>query len=454
MMNVTAVGRSDVGRTRHGKANEDSFHVGDSAFAVADGMGGHLAGEVASALALEPLSALDGRVYADSTAALTALRDAVAKANERVVAKAHDDASFRGMGTTLTAVMVEGRRAHIAHVGDSRAYLLRDGVFSQLTTDHTLVQRLIDEGRLTSEEAAHHPQRSVITRAIGVEDSVTVDAMTLDLQAHDRILLCSDGLSGPVTDEAIAKVLSQDDLDRIPDDLIDAANDAGGPDNVTAVVISFDSLETAPSRGSGGAPAAAPVADGEHTDPAMVVVRTSSSGSDPDWAGRLGHIGKLNSNVGGTSASPGRSWTMVVALIAIAAVIGGGLVLGRTLLQRSWFVGVNETGTVTIYQGVPVELGPVTLSWAHRETLWEIEDVPEVVRDDVRDGIPAADAADAQLIVDNFATLRDSEDTTETEPNSIPSPGDSPVAPSSSPTSAAPPPVVSSGAPVRSDATG
>jgi len=430
MMRVTAVGRTDVGRTRHGKANEDSYHVGDSAFAVADGMGGHLAGEIASALALEPLTALDGRVYADSTAALTALRDAVAAANEQVVAKAHGDASYRGMGTTLTAVMVEGRRAHLAHVGDSRGYLLRDGVFSQLTTDHTLVQRLIDEGRLTSEEAAHHPQRSVITRAIGVEDSVTVDAMTLDLKAGDRILLCSDGLSGPVTDEAIAKILSQDDLERIPDDLIDAANDAGGPDNVTAVVISFDALETAPSRGSEAAavPAASSRADGDHTDPAMVVVRTSPSDEDPDWAGRLGHIGKLNPNDGAVGR-PRRSWTVVVALIAIAAVIGGGFVLGRTLLQRSWFVGANDTGVVTIYQGVPVEIGPFELYWVHRETLWQVEDVPEVVRDDVRDGIPAADAADAQLIVDNFATLREvGEPTIGATPSGTPTPTPSPTA--------------------------
>lgn len=402
MMKVTAVGRSDVGRTRHGKANEDSFHVGDSAFAVADGMGGHLAGEVASAMALEPLTSLDGRVYSDSNEALTALRDAVATANDRIVDKAHDAPSYRGMGTTLTAVMVEGRRAHIAHVGDSRAYLLRDGVFSQLTTDHTLVQRLIDEGRLTSEEAAHHPQRSVITRAIGVEDDVDVDAMTLELQAGDRILLCSDGLSGPVTDEAIAKILSQDDLDRIPDDLIDAANDAGGPDNVTAVVIGFESLDTAPSGKTDQS------ATQQH-DPAMVVVRTRSDDTDPDWAGRLGHIGKLNPEAGGAPDTPRRSWTMAIVLVVVAAVIGGGFVLGRTLLERSWFVGVNDTGTVTIYQGIPVEVGPFGLSWPYRETLWMIDEVPAVVRDDVREGIPASDAQDAQLIVDNFATLRDQE---------------------------------------------
>lgn len=423
MMKVTAVGRSDVGRTRHGKANEDSYHVGDSAFAVADGMGGHLAGEVASALALESLTALDGRVYADSGAALGALRDAVSAANQRVVSKAHDAPSYRGMGTTLTAVMVEGRRAHIAHVGDSRAYLLRDGVFSQLTTDHTLVQRLIDEGRLTTEEAAHHPQRSVVTRAIGVEDTVSVDAMTLDLHAEDRILVCSDGLTGPVTDSAIAKILSQEDLDRIPDDLIDAANDAGGPDNVTAVVIAFDALETAPS-GPNESTAAPP---GEQADPAMVVVRTAPSDTDPDWAGRLGRIGKLNPEAPGAPDAGGRSWTPVIVLVVIAALIGGGLVLGRTLLQRSWFVGAADSGLVTIYQGVPVELGPFDLSWPHRETLWNIDDVPEVVREDVRNGIPASDASDAQRIVDNFATLRDNESDTQGSTDALPDTSTSPA---------------------------
>jgi serine/threonine protein phosphatase PrpC len=419
MMRIAAVGRSDVGRSRQGKANEDAYHVGDSAFAVADGMGGHLAGEVASALALEPLANLDGRVYADANEALKALRDAVAAANARVVERAGSDMQLRGMGTTLTAVMVEGRRAHIAHVGDSRAYLLRDGGFSQLTTDHTLVQRLVDEGRITSEEAAHHPQRSVITRAIGVEDQVDVDAMTLELADGDRLLLCSDGLSGPVTDEAMARILAQDDIDRIPDDLIDAANDAGGPDNITAVVIGFELLD------EDGNPDRAP-------GPRPVQVTTTSrhaAGDDgDDWADRLGHIGNLSpDHPGGAPQPTQRSWTPVVALVLVAALLGGGFVFGRSLLQRSWYVGVADDGVVTIYRGLPVELGPLALSWPHEATTWHIDDVPLLVRDNVIDGLPVSDLDDAQLVVDNWEGLgADDEDATPSSATTAPDPATSP----------------------------
>ncbi len=412
MIRVQAIGRTDVGRVRD--ANEDAFLVGDSSFAVADGMGGHLAGEVASATALGPIQDLDGRVFSDSVDATAALRDAVVAANREVSDKSAAAPSYRGMGTTLTAVMVEGRRAHIAHVGDSRAYLLRDGVFSQLTTDHTLVQRLIDEGRLTADEAAHHPQRSVITRAIGVEQDVDVDAMTLDLQPDDRLLLCSDGLTGPVSDEAIASLLAGNDLDRIPDDLIDAANDAGGPDNITTVILSFDELATAPTPHRGTDQATDP----DH-DPNMVVVRTREENPESDWAGRLGHIGHMNPHPEASAAaqSAGRIrsvlvWTVVVALLLAALVLGG-----RWLLGRSFYVGVDDNDAVTIFQGIPVDIGPLPLSWAYRTTTTPIEEVPAVVRDRIIEGVPTNDAADAERIIANFSVLRGDDGDAPADPN-------------------------------------
>ncbi len=401
MIRVQAIGRTDVGRVRD--ANEDAFLVGDSSFAVADGMGGHLAGEVASATALGPIQDLDGRVFADSLDATAALRDAVVAANREVSDKSAAAPSYRGMGTTLTAVMVEGRRAHIAHVGDSRAYLLRDGVFSQLTTDHTLVQRLIDEGRLTADEAANHPQRSVITRAIGVEQDVDVDAMTLDLLPDDRLLLCSDGLTGPVSDEAIASLLAGPDLDRIPDDLIDAANDAGGPDNITTVILSFDELATAPT----------PRRRDEGHDPNMVVVRTREEDPESDWAGRLGHIGHMNPHPEASAAVQGvgriRSvlvWTVAAAILLAALVLGG-----RWLLGRSFYVGVDDDDVVTIFQGIPVDVGPLPLSWTYRTTSTPIAEVPAVVRDRIVEGVPTNDAADAERIIANFSVLRGDDDT-------------------------------------------
>jgi protein phosphatase len=396
MMRITAAGRSDVGRIRH--ANEDAFHVGDSVFAVADGMGGHLAGEVASTTALEPIARLDGRVFADAPAATSALVDAVVAANDVVAGKAADDPSFRGMGTTLTAVMVEGRRGHLAHVGDSRAYLLRDGAFDQITTDHTLVQRLIEEGRLTRDEAAQHPQRSVITRAIGVEQAVDVDAAVLELDPGDVLLLCSDGLTGPVDDEVIAQTLRDTaPVDDAARRLVELALEGGGPDNVTVVILRFGELETAPAP--------------RHN--ATMQVRTVPGDAATRRPGRLrpwAHDGRDDDRypeIDGDApddadrpASRRQRWVIgAVAVALLAAVVLAG---GRLLLSQSYYVGAARGGVV-IFQGVPVDLGPVPLSWEHEETSLAVDDVPVLQRDEVIDGMAASDLADARRIVANFA---------------------------------------------------
>src|SRR5687768_122861 len=175
-MRITAYAKTDVGRHREG--NEDNMFSGSTVFAVADGMGGHVAGEVASETALRPVSELDGATFEDPRAATDSLRAAIEAANRNVVSQAKEDPNLTGMGTTLTAVMVREGHLHLAHVGDSRAYLLRNGEeINQLTTDHTLVEQLVQDGRLSRDEVAHHPQRSVITRAIGVEHSVEVDTL-------------------------------------------------------------------------------------------------------------------------------------------------------------------------------------------------------------------------------------------------------------------------------------
>ncbi len=412
MMRVHAGGRTDVGQVR--EANEDAFHVGDSVFAVADGMGGHVAGEVASSTALQPIAALDGHVYSDASEARSALADALTQANEAVVAKAMDDPQFQGMGTTLTAVMVEGRRAHIAHVGDSRAYLFREGTFSQLTTDHTLVQRMIEEGRLTPEEAARHPQRSVITRAIGVESDVDVDAMSLDLVPGDVIVLCSDGLTGPVTDEAIADLLESRDTDpdgpgggpdEVAERLVAAANRAGGQDNITVVVLEFEELPTAPApRQTGAAP---------------LVVKSQPAGEDGDWASRLGRIGDLGGRRGipgsdrqdehshrGATTGQRAAATIVVIGLLVGAVFAGG----RWVLSRSYYVGL-EGSQVVIFQGVPTSVGPFDLSWPYDETALTTDDLPERVVRDLEEGVSATSPGDAETLVDNYRRMAEDGDT-------------------------------------------
>jgi PPM family protein phosphatase len=389
-MRITATGISDVGRVREG--NEDAYLVADSVFAVADGMGGHVAGEVAASTALEPIRALDGRVFSDSDAAADALRTAVVEANETVSRMAADEPSYRGMGTTLTAAMLEGQRLHVAHVGDSRAYLLRDGRFSQLTDDHTLVQHLIDEGQITREEAASHPQRSIITRAIGVSPDVDVDSLTFELQPGDAVLLCSDGLTGVVDDLQIAEVLA-DDADAALRRLVRIANDAGGPDNITAVLLRFDD----------------PDADGRPAAPRTVAIRTQDDAVGSDWAGKLGTVGSFGASTSvlrreradadTETAGFGRLVLKALAIVVgIVVLIGLLFAGGRFLLNQTYFIGL-EDHEVVIFQGIDVQVGPFDLKRVVERTDISLDEIPAWYHPTLEAGRPAADINDARRIV-------------------------------------------------------
>jgi PPM family protein phosphatase len=238
-MRLSSFAGTDVGRLRSG--NEDSHLRGRTVFAVADGLGGHQGGEVASAMAVEPLAALDGHAFADAREAAEALAEAIREANLAILRRARSDPELWGMGTTVTAAAVAGDRVlQLAHVGDSRAYLLRAGApLRQLTTDHTVVQEAVARGLLTRQQAAVHPQRGVVTRAVGLDPQVPVDLPEpLELEPGDQVLLCTDGLTEVVDDERIAAVLaSQADGDDACSALIAAANQGGGPDNVTVVLL-------------------------------------------------------------------------------------------------------------------------------------------------------------------------------------------------------------------------
>jgi protein phosphatase len=231
---------SDTGRKR--RHNEDAFIVQPPLFAIADGMGGAQAGEVASRLAAEAL-----RGAGDGSTAEERLVSLVQEANRRVYERQTEDEATSGMGTTVTAVLVDGDELVVGHVGDSRAYLVREGRLAQLTEDHSLVQELLSDGRLSPEEAERHPQRSVITRAVGTDPDVDVDLRRNAVEAGDVVLLCSDGLTDMVTDEAILRIVEQNrhDLDGAVRALVDAANAGGGEDNIT--VICFEVGDAEPS---------------------------------------------------------------------------------------------------------------------------------------------------------------------------------------------------------------
>jgi PPM family protein phosphatase len=235
-MSIASIGReSNTGNKR--RRNEDSFVVAPPLFAVADGMGGAQAGEVASKLAAAALEDTDPGL----SAGVERVVELIQEANRRVYERSNADPAASGMGTTITAALVEDRKVTFGHVGDSRAYLVRDGVIEQLTEDHSLVNELMKSGKLSAEEAEMHPQRSVITRALGTDPDVDVDTFVVDARENDLFLICSDGLTTMVGDEDILDLLEKyhDDLDRAAKSLVAAANRAGGEDNITVVVFTI-----------------------------------------------------------------------------------------------------------------------------------------------------------------------------------------------------------------------
>ena len=233
---------SDTGRKR--RRNEDNYVVAPPLFAVADGMGGAQAGEVASQLAASALEAGDSDGL-DGTKRIDAL---IQEANRQIFNRASTDPTASGMGTTMTVALVEGMTVAIGHVGDSRAYLVRGEQMEQLTDDHSLVNELLKSGKLSEEEAQIHPQRSVITRAVGTDPDVDVDGFTIEAEDGDVFLICSDGLSDMVEDEEILELLhaNRDDLEKAVKALVAAANRGGGEDNITAVAFQISS-EAAPN---------------------------------------------------------------------------------------------------------------------------------------------------------------------------------------------------------------
>lgn len=413
---------TDTGRVR--EQNEDNLFSGSSVFAVADGMGGHQAGEVASEMALQPIADLDGRDFPDQAEATRALAEAIRQANRSVVDKAASDPAFQGMGTTLTAVLLREGRLHVAHVGDSRAYLLRQGErINQLTTDHTLVEQLVQEGRLSRDQVATHPQRSVITRAIGVEPRIEVDTLPpIELQAGDVVLLCSDGLSGLVSDERIASILrTHTDAADTCRALVDAANARGGHDNISVVVVRADGdrshqvAAVAATSGSATTQELDPVgASPRDSAPKKIRTRQESGG---DWASKMGRYGdqqgfKRRAEVDSVGRGR-RGVAMAMAAVVLLAVILGG---GWFLLSRAYFLG-DEGGQVAIFKGLPQQVAGVPLHWVAETTDVRIADLPVRNQASLREGIPVGTLGEAQRLIDTYrGTLEDralEDDTTE-----------------------------------------
>jgi protein phosphatase len=401
--------RSDVGLLREG--NEDSAYAGPHLLAIADGMGGHAAGEVASAVAITALAPLDEEV--PGLDMLGALADAVAKANARLQDMGAADPSMEGMGTTLTAMLWSGARMALVHIGDSRAYLLRDREFYQITRDHTLVQSLLDDGRINADEAATHPQRSLILRALDSRTDAEPDLSMREAQLGDRYLLCSDGLTDVVTEETLHRtLLAIDDPAEAVIQLIDLANRAGGPDNITCIVADVIDSATAlkpPTEVSvvagavsnqGGRPMARADTPATRAHRLTQPPPTQFDGHEPGSMNGSLDVGDEDEHAHGYR----RRWPIVTTiLVVLVVVILGGGFAAWSYTQRQYYVGENS-GQVVIFRGVNVKLAGISMSSVYKRTGIPIDQVTTDDRSQLSSTITASSLTDAGTIVTNIRT--------------------------------------------------
>lgn len=482
---------SHKGMIREG--NEDSGYAGPRLLAIADGMGGQAAGEVASSEVISTIVALDDDVPGSDI--LTSLGTAVQRANDQLRQMVEEDPALEGMGTTLTALLWTGQRLGLVHVGDSRAYLLRDGVLTQITQDHTWVQRLVDEGRITEEEANTHPQRSLLMRALGSGDHVEPDLSIREVRAGDRYLICSDGLSGVVSHQTLEDTLaSYQGPQETVQELIQLALRGGGPDNITVIVadvLDLDTGDTLAGQLSDTPVVVGAVAENQHQIGDNGIMQTpagraSGLGRQGGGQGGGGEFGPPGSgDTTGYVPAPGfgdygdddfvkprknrkwlkRSFYTVLAL----AVVGGGLYGGWRWTQTQYYVGTNDDH-VALYRGISQDLAWVSLSKVQKDhPEIELKYLPPYQQKLVEATIAEGDLNNARAKIEELSVqasackkqaerrAADSENaktgegeaggTTGTTPASFtskasptPTPSQSPTAPESSPSTTAPTP--------------
>ncbi|MGB4324283.1 MAG: PP2C family serine/threonine-protein phosphatase [Candidatus Nanopelagicales bacterium] len=419
--------KSDVGLVRQG--NEDSGYVGPRLLLVADGMGGHAAGELASSLAIATVADLD--VHPPTNAdVLTSLAEAIDNVGDAIGELIADDPDLTGMGTTITGLYWLGGRIAVVHVGDSRAYLFRDNELIQLTHDHTYVQTLVDSGRITEEEASVHPRRSLLMRALDGMNPVEADLSVREARSGDRFLLCSDGLSGVVRDTEIADLLSTGEPTGVVTRLVDLALERGAPDNVTVVVADVverpadEELPLTPPVvvGAAGEPrvrlqlpntrfpddaqpdpdrpdAPAPIDGGPETAPqilidsALIVPAAEQARYDAEAA----EIARTDKKI-----KRRKVMGIVGGILVVAAITAGTLFGIQSWVTSQWYVAINGsagTGTVAIYNGVQGSLAGIKLSGIDTDSGLMVGSLPLFDQELVSKGIPAASYADAQRIV-------------------------------------------------------
>jgi serine/threonine protein phosphatase PrpC len=401
---------SHVGKIRAN--NQDSGYAGEYLFVVADGMGGHAGGDVASAIAVKRIIETD-RQFVSGSDAEFALHTALTAANAQLAETVFDHSELTGMGTTVSGLILVNGQVVIAHIGDSRIYLLREGELTQVTADHTFVQRLVDSGRITEEEAAVHPRRSVLMRVLGdVDATPEIDTSIMATQPGDRWLLCSDGLSSYVSHDKIYAAMSTiADADAAAERLVKDALDQGAPDNVTVVLVDIDESGTSAhvpplTVGSAASPL---VFDGDTARkplrlPALLlhplkVTKPDDSHFEPESDGYLDELILEDRR---RAKRRKVIWLVGLILVILATLFGAFAAYQWT--QSRFYVGESE-GNVAIYQGVQQGIGPIGLSTVYRTTSIDLDGLPSYMRDTVEATIPASDLSDAERIVDQLSDV-------------------------------------------------
>jgi PPM family protein phosphatase len=398
---------SDIGRVR--SSNQDSGYAGVNLFFVADGMGGHAGGDIASAIASQHIALADEPLET-SAEAEQKLIDYIYQAKQKIDASVKQHPAITGMGTTFSGLMMTGTKVTIAHIGDSRIYLARDGVVKQITSDHTFVQRLVDTGRITEEEALTHPRRSVLMRVLGdIEQFPEVDIDTYETKPGDRWMACSDGLSGVVPEQLMENILlSKVDVKEACELLVGEALEFGAPDNVTVVLVDVvdakDEIDFSPSRNLVGSAANEVVIEQRKGRQVLrllnplTLLELLQKPEDPvrfapESEELLEKI--LKETKGRVRARRFRQIATYLLLIAIAAY---GITLAVDYTQTRYFVSIDD-GYVVIYKGIKEELGPFKFSSVYEVTDVSVSSLTDFQREALERSISAETAEEAQRIV-------------------------------------------------------
>jgi len=394
ILSVAFAARSDVGLVR--SMNQDSGFAGPHLLVVADGMGGAAGGDIASSIVVGRLAALEGEgLGADE--ALDELKSAIAEAHSQIVARAQNDPELSGLGTTVTALLRAGSTLAMAHIGDSRAYLLRDDELDQVTTDHSFVQHLVDTGRLSAADAEHHPKRSMLLRVLGdIDADVPVDISVRETKPGDRWLLCSDGLSGVVSRSTIHDTLREvEDPGDCADALVALALAAGAPDNVTCIIGDIVDLGAKPG-------------DAERTISTQIVGSAARDRHRPSVGsqGPAGRAAKLGaSDVDEEDIERDRTWWERARAWLLPLAVLGVLVLGAwgayLWTQTQYYVGVNGEH-VAIYRGIPQSLGPIDLQTLVETSDIEVDDLEPYEQERIEATIRTGSLDEARDVVESL----------------------------------------------------